>query len=184
MKTKVGEISIGARVFVDDITGIESMENMARILESCRYFEENKKCKFSAEKSQIMKVRPSRSKRDKVDAEEKVLKIEKGEVKKTEIYKYLGDYITEEGNKLTCIEKRTEKTNFMMRNVMSWGAERITGKMAMQVRFLLLETIVIPSLLYNIETWGALSMNEITLLEKKQKQMLATILGQRGSTSY
>ena len=27
-------------------------------------------------------------------------------------------------------------------------------------------------------------MNEITLLERKQKQMLATILGQRGSTSY
>ena len=184
LKTKVGEISIGARVFVDDITGMGSMENMARIVESCRYFEENKKFTFSSEKSQIMKVRPSRSKRGKADIEEKVLKIKKGEVKKTEIYKYLGDYITEEGNKLTCIEKRTEKTNFMMRNVMSWGAERVTGKMAMQVRFLLLETIVIPSLLYNTETWGALSVNEITLLERKQKQMLATILGQRGSTSY
>ena len=62
----------------------------------------------------------------KADIEEKVLKIKKGEVKKTEIYKYLGDYITEEGNKLTCIEKLTEKINFMMRNVMSWGAERVT----------------------------------------------------------
>ena len=28
---------------------------------------------------------------------------------KTEIYKYLGDYITEEGNKLTCIEKKDRK---------------------------------------------------------------------------
>ena len=56
--------------------------------------------------------------------------------------------------------------------------------MALQVRFKIYETVVVPTVFANIETWGAIQENEMKELEGIQYKMLRGMLEQKITTPY
>ena len=58
------------------------------------------------------------------------------------------------------------------------------GNMALQVRFKIYETVVVPTVFSNIETWGVMQENEVKELESIQYKILRGILEQKMTTPY
>ena len=95
--------NIGTLMFVDDICGTGSKANIERTIKNCRAAEEKKKMTFNHEKSNYIKISFKKfksTKKDKVEIEEKVTN---GNIKETESYKYLGDFINNKGSNATNI---------------------------------------------------------------------------------
>ena len=56
--------------------------------------------------------------------------------------------------------------------------------MSLQVRFKIYETVVVPTVFSNIETWGIMQENEVKELESIQYKILRGILEQKMTTPY
>ena len=99
--------NIGTLMFVDDICGTGSKANIERTIKNCRAAESKKKMTFNHEKSNYIKISFKKFKCGKKDQIEE--KVTNGNIKETESYKYLGDYINNKGSNITNIEKRKQK---------------------------------------------------------------------------
>eukprot|EP00112_Aurelia_sp_Birch-Aquarium-sp1_P016262 Seg3671.3 transcript_id=Seg3671.3/GoldUCD/mRNA.D3Y31 product="hypothetical protein" protein_id=Seg3671.3/GoldUCD/D3Y31 len=121
--------NIGTFMFVDDICGTGSKMNIERTIKNCRAAESKKKMTFNPEKSNYIRSSFKRSKSAiKNEIEEKVTK---GNIKETESYKYLGDYIDNKGNNITNIEKRKHKIPYMIKEMMRYGDQKVVGEKAL-----------------------------------------------------
>ena len=54
---------------------------------------------------------------------------------------------------------------------MKWGSYNEVGDHAIEVRLMMYETIVIPIILNNVETWGEIKKSNEEKLEKIQKRL-------------
>ena len=150
--TSLGNVMIDCRVFVDDMASIGSnkiVESFVNI--GCKQFEKCKKFSFSIEKSKVMKINKNKSKKEVTTDK---LKITKGGLEESKKYKYLGDIIQEDGKKTEEVESRGIKVKKITEQIMKWTAYESVGDMALELRLMLLEVIIIPITIFNTETWG------------------------------
>ena len=96
--------------------------------------------------------------------------VAKGKIERTPLYKYLGYYITEDGKNQFMIEKRKEKINYMISTTIKYG--EMAGELYFQVIIKILETVIIPTLINNAETWTNITNKEMDEIEKMQKTIL------------
>ena len=68
-------------------------------------------------------------------------------------YKYLGDVITRNGTNKRNLEEREKKVNQAVSGIKSCAQHEIMEKVQKQVTLRLHETVVIPALLTNAESW-------------------------------
>ena len=180
MSTTVSpELGIKAPVYVDDILGMGSKKMVERAIDNTRWLEEEKKFKFNRNKSKYMVVKTGREKDEEV-----VASVKDGKIERTNEYKYLGMWITEENNILKQISEHKDRLKMMMREIKNVGNKCKVGSRDAEVQRLLYESTVIPTITYNMELMTHLTEKEEEELEKLQRYALANIYELPPSTPY
>ena len=169
-------------IFVDDIaamgeTGqIEMVGRKMNALESTKKFQFNNK----EDKTDNMIIKNSNKEEEKAVN----IDIRKGKVGKTNTYKYLGDHYDQSGTNEVKIKKKMEKSKYMALEVKRTGCFANVGRADMMVRMLLLESIIKPSLLANVETWHNITPSEEAIITKHHHKLLCIIFEQKQTTPY
>ena len=171
------ETELETMTYVDDICGVGSKENVEQIIDNCIELEMKKKMTFSTEKSQYMIMKFGKKEPELINKN-----VAKGEIEATPLYKYLGDYITEDGKNQFMMEKRKEKINYMISTRIKYG--EMAGELYFQVIIEILETVIIPTLINNAETWTNITNKEIDEIENMQKTILQRIFKIKRNTPY
>ena len=184
-KIKVHNTEIKCPVFVDDILGVGNRCTIEEVAHNMCTLEKTKKFTFNNDtgKSEILVIE-NRRKKAKEEREEIKIQVRKGNITETQQYKYLGDYYTSEGNNNVKIEKRIEKIEYMASEVKRQGSNNKVGSLDLQIRTLLVDTIIKPSILYNTETWENLTKAEIKKINSAQYRELLIVFEQRSNTPY
>ena len=82
------------------------------------------------------------------------------------------------------IEKNRGKVQHMVNWVKQIGSEHKMGKMSVVIRLKLMEAVVLPSILYNIEAFSAIEEDEYRKLDCVQGNILKQLLEIPNSTPY
>ena len=82
------------------------------------------------------------------------------------------------------IIKRKENIPFMISTVRNHASSRTVGRLAVESRLNLLEVVIIPTILHNIEGYSTITKKEMQQLEAVQHQILTGILELPRTTPY
>jgi hypothetical protein len=181
-RLRVSGVEVRHPVFVDDMAGIGSAQMIQNIEPKMRFLENTKKCTYNTEKgkSEIMKIEINpKSKEDKP-----VVEVRKGVIGYTEKYKYLGDMYDKTGKNMSKIEKKMEKASFIAAEVKREESYSEVGKADTEVRLLLMETMVKPTLLCNTEAWVNIRKEEMRRINQGHYLVLRKVFEQRENTPY
>ena len=175
-------IEIECPIFIDDISGMGTVERIENVGEKMAGLETTKKFQFSNEKdkTEYMVMKNNNKEKERTPR----IEVRKGKINKTKEYKCVGDYYDESGNNELKIKKKMEKSNYMAYETKRRGAYTIVGHAYMSVQLLLLEMTVKPALLANTETWCNITSTEETMITSHHHQVLCIIFGQPKSTPY
>ena len=173
------DLEIGTLTFVDDICGAGSQANVEATIKRCKEMETKKKMTFNVEKSNYLIITNSKKKKEEIKVE-----LSKGPVTRVQEYKYLGDYFVEKGDHGENIRKRKTKGEAAIQNMLRIADPKLTGKMSIQICLKIMETMIIPMILHNSETWTNLKSKDIEELEKIQKHILNKIFGMSANNPY
>ena len=175
------KIKIEALVYVDDIIGIGSKENIEIVGRNLAEMEKRKKYTFNNGngKSHYMMIKTG------VEPEEEVeIKVEKGKIEKTVEYKYLGNWINEKGTVERQVKEIRSKIKGMALEAKRIGHEKKTGNMSTDVIISIYEKTIIPAILYNLEVWTNWRKKDWEEMEKVQAEALKIMFDLPISTPY
>ena len=178
-------LSIGHKLFcvfnttatIDDIIGMGSQEKLKSVENSLQAMEEEKKFTFHDKKSNVMVIKFKRkeSKKATEKGNELNINVKKGKIEQVKEFKYLGESFNEKGDNKTKIQKRLSKIPYMIQVIKRYGSTEKVGKLSMHVRLKLLETVVMPTILYGTEIFTNITKEEYQELQKLQKKLLVGI---------
>ena len=181
--TLIRNIEIESLIFVDDIMFPASRkEGIEMAIGNCRSLEQLKKFTFNTNpsKSAVLVIDKKAKKADiQVRTEVKC-----GKISSVNEYKYLGEWYSLNGSKEVSIKTRNKKVEYLLKEIRKYGDVNKVGKMALEVRKKVYETVVVPTLFANTETWSNVTENELNELEKMQYKILREIYEQPQSTPY
>ena len=176
------EVKVETLIYVDDIQNASSnvkqlenaVDNLKRLENQKGYIFNNK-----VQKTAIMIMDKKKNKEYKINASVKM-----GEIKQTNQYKYLGEWFNDKGDHSTSIEKRKEKVQYLINQIMFYGNEFILGRYTILTRVKIYKTMIYPALFHNVETWSIINNSDLNELEKMQAVILKRICGQIITTPY
>ncbi len=144
------ELEIQALTYVDDIMAAGSKEVIEKVGKNLRNMEKEKKYTFNNAngKSHFMIIKSGKEKE-----KEPNISVEKGKITRTKEYKYLGNWLTENGTIERQLQEIKTKTIGMLAEVKRIGDESKTGILSTTIQLMLFEKTVIPVMLFNLETW-------------------------------
>ena len=181
--TLIRNIEIESLIFVDDIMfPTSTKEGVERAVGNFKSMEELKKFTFSTDpsKSAILEIGNKRKRqKDSITT-----KVKKGELAMLKEYKYLGEWFEAKGTREYNMEKRNKKVQYLLKEIKKYGDEGKVGTLALEVRVKIYETVVIPTLFANIETWSYIKEKEYTELESMQGKILKGIFEMPQCTPY
>ena len=148
---------IRATQFVDDVSNAGSVRSTNNTIHNCRRLEDSKKMTFSNTNGKTEYTIVNPTKHDPPVTS----KVKKGQVLRTKEHKSLGMWIDERGTYAINIEKNMKRIPHMIQTVKAIGSPRNIGTMALATRIKLVNTVIMPSLLYNIEVIPCLTKDEI-----------------------
>ena len=120
----------------------------------------------------------------KTRPERPALRVTRGEIGYTETYKLLGDQYDQTGRNSSKIKKKMETTSYIAAEVKRQSSYELDGKADTCVRLLLMETVVIPTLLFNTETWVNVTNEEMNNINKGHYHVLRKVFEQKEHTPY
>ena len=174
---------IESLTFVDDIIGIGTKKTVEKVGRNLRTMEIQKKFTFNKEKTNIMKITPHKQNVNKNMITPRI-EVGQGRVGLIKEEKYLGEWIDGTGSNKIKLEKKKEKINHMIQEVKRLGSYHKVGKMDMRVRLQLLDKIVMPALLYNMDLWTRVTKKEEEEINGMQGKILKGIFGLSTGTIY
>ena len=144
------EIGIGA--YVDDLESAGSSGTANNTIKNCGLMEERKKVNFNTGmgKSGVLVVNEKGIGNGAITA-----KVKNGRFKEVDEYKMLGTWLDKTGKFIINIIKREQKLGYMIGSTKRIANTRTMGKLAMNARLKIMETVLIPSFLYNSEAFAA-----------------------------
>ena len=164
---KIGESKVNAQLYVDD--AISYAEGYAQ--QEATLAEDNDfavRHKWGADKCKTMEIGNKKEKRS-------TWKLGDKEITKCQSYKYLGETIMRNGKNDENIKERLAKMKNAVRAINTCSRNKIMEQVGMRVALQLHETVTIPSLLYNAETW-TVNKTEKSVINKAEiyawKQMI------------
>ena len=174
------KLIIRATQFVDDITGAGSVHAVNNTITNCNMLEETKKMTFNNTngKTEYSISHPT------AKCEIVTSNVKKGRVERVKEHKALGMWIDERGTYMINIEKNEKRVPHMIETVRVIGSTVNLGRLAIATRMKLVNTVIMPSLLYNVEVVPKLTKEELKQLEKMQKKVLSRLLEVPSSTPY
>ena len=174
-------LQIQALAYIDDVASGGNKSTSNNTIMNCNIMEENKKLTYNTDvgKSAIMIVNEKKGTKNTVTA-----KVKNGEFQLVEEYKYLGTWMDKSGKYKINIQKRKKKIPFMITSVKAIANDKNMGRLSTQARLKLIETVTIPSLIYNAEAYPSYTKIEINELEAIQGRIIRDILEVPGTTPY
>ena len=152
---RYGKTMVNNLLFQDDILKVES--NSRRLNEANRIYE-------VFQNNNLMKFHKSKSKIIKNKKDTKVVTLNGEEICETESYKYLGDIITGDSKYDAMIKQRKNEVTGITAELMSINKDIPPDAMYMQSVVLYMNSIILPKLINNSETWNNLTkLNQDTL---------------------
>ena len=166
----IREVYIPALLFVDDVMSIsEGKDNQKKMLDKIADFAVQHKMEWGVDKCKVMQVGRGKNIAETWQLGDKI-------IESTSEYKYLGDIITRNGTNRRNLEEREKKVNQAVRGIKSCAQHEIMEKVQNQAILRLHETVVVPTLLYNAESW-TLTKSDEKLCEKVEIGALKSVLG-------
>eukprot|EP00794_Sanderia_malayensis_P015001 gene15001-16550_t len=170
---------IGTLIYVDDIGMAGSKTTIETVGKNLRIMESVKKFTFNTDKSKYMVIKGRKEK-----IEEPEIKVKKGDIQRTEKYKYLGNWIDEKGSLEVQIEELERKSYSVIAEIMKIGKEELLGKLSTEAGLIMYEKTVVPMITYNLECWTNIEGKHLKRLEQIQGGILKRILKLPSSTPY
>ena len=166
----INEVYIPALLFVDDVLSVaEGEDNQRKMLDKIADFATQHKMEWGVDKCKVMQVGRGKNVVKDWQLGDKT-------IESASEYKYLGDVITRNGTNKRNLEEREKKVNQAVRGIKSCAQHEIMEKVQNQVTLRLHETVVIPALLTNAESW-TLTKSDEKLCERVEIGALKSVLG-------
>ena len=181
--TMIREIEIETLIYVDDVMFPTSRRSgIENAIGNCKSMEKLKKFTFSnnVNKTAVLKV----GKKERHDKEPFKTQVKKGPIEMVSEYKYLGEWYHESGNKELNLKKRNMKVDYFISEIKRYGDVNQVGELALEVRMMIYETVVVLTLFANIETWSQINEKEWKVLEGIQFKVLNGMSELPVSTPY
>ena len=175
------ELAIKAGIFVDDITGMGGIASANNTIYNCSLMEEKKKMSFNNKNGKTEYMIIGKSKEEVRTVSEKV---KRGHINRVTEHKLVGTWLDETGNYGINNTKRRTKLNFMISSIKRQACPSKIGQYAIEGRIRLAETVVIKSLIFDIETFPVIKEEEIRQLESMQLLILTGIMDLPRTTPY
>ena len=80
--------------------------------------------------------------------------------------------LNKEGNLKEHIKETENKASRIIRQINGISSKQIVGQEEIRVKIKILETCLVPAILYEFEEWGKISKSEMQAIEKIQNQSL------------
>ena len=122
--------------------------------------------------------------KEKKKEESTKITVKKGQIKRVSESKYLGEYFNDRGDNKTIIQKKMNKVAHAIAVAKACGSESKVGKEAMKVRLQILETMIMPSVTYGMETWTNLSKKDKEETGKIHKELITSLFESAKSIPY
>ena len=120
------------------------------ILKNVRTLETKKKATVKLSKSGYMIIKTKNNQK----VEEIRGELRNGTLERCTEYKYLGTWLNEKGTCELNIQKKIEQTKYVIKKVESMASSHQVGNLAIMMKIELYKTVVVPTLLYNMEAFG------------------------------
>ena len=170
---------IGILVFVDDVMSAGNAEDARKCIRNLRVMEILKKFTYGLKKTKIMVINTGKESKEEIQEQ-----VKEGYVEECDMYKYLGLWISQQGNCLLHIKKKSQKIKGEIAAIKCLANYHTMGPYFINVRLQLYQSCIIPSLLFNLEGWNKLGKSELKKLESVQLKSLCTLLEIPKSTPY
>ena len=143
----INEKEINDLLYVDDaLTIAEGQQQQEKTLNCINEFAVKHKIKWGPSKCKVLEIGKHKS----INTE---WKLGNEIIKGTDCYKYLGDHVNRKGTNNENINERIEKMKTSTRSIISYGTSSTMRNLKSTMLIELHETISIPSLLNNSESW-------------------------------
>ena len=165
----INEKKLNDLLYVDDaLTLAEGKKQQVKTLERVDAFATKHKIKWGASKCKVLEI-------GKHTNPQKTWKLGDQEIEGADTYKYLGDHICRKGLNKRTIEDRSNKMKTATREIINCGTSTTMKSLDAKILIELHETISIPSLINNCESW-LLTKQDLADLEKIEVWSLKRIL--------
>ena len=163
------ELKIPTLLWVDDVvTFVESADDQNEVLDKIDLFAKNHKLRWGGDKCQVLRIGKSNA------GDEHCWKIGDMPISETDTYKYLGDVITSDGRNKKNIESRKNKLNATTITISAIASSEILYKIETSVLLRLHDSINLPCLLTNAESW-TLNKSEQEEVERIEIQAIKNL---------
>ena len=167
--TTINEREINDLLYVDDaLTIAEGKEQQEQTLKCMNAFAIKHKIKWGPSKCKVLEIGKHSNIKHK-------WKLGKEDIEGADSYKYLGDHINRKGTNNENIKERVGKMKVSTIEIISYGTSSTMKKLKVAMLIELHESISIPSLLNNSESW-LLNTTNILELEKIEVWALKRLL--------
>ena len=164
---------------VDDILTIQKCSTKAAEVNAViNSFVELKKLRLSKEKCHRVHV----SKQSKKETNCPKLKVHEEEMETSEKEKYLGDVFNKNGSPKVNIEERKHKGYAIVSEILAILNEVPLGSHRMEIGLLLRQAMLINGILFNSESWHAVTDEDLKGLEKVDEHLLRSIVNGHSKT--
>ena len=154
---------------------------MQEMLSIAEEFQKKNLLNFNLDKSEQMIMKYNKKRRE---VERKNVLLNGKEIKTVESYNYLGDIKCYEGTQNACIANRISSGMGVINEIKFLVKQEAFIDQSLEISIRLVETILIPKVIYACETWTNLTKKNINDLERLQKDALTLINGLPKSTPY
>ena len=162
----LGSVEIRSMEFVDDITDPNSDKNSA--LTSNRIIEHEKRISFSFEKCELLKMN-SRDKQGNIMVNGEI-------IKPVEAARYLGDKFSSKGNYTDLCKDRMDRAKGSTFELIALCREVKFGTRQIENMLTLYQSVFLPQLIYNCESWSNMTPKDYKVLQSAQLLYLRNVM--------
>ena len=154
---KVDSVKVDCLLWVDDVmTVAEGKPQQQETLNMVHDYGKKHRLKWGIEKCAVLEIGNHKEIKE-------IWKMGDAEVRHRNLYKYLGEIICRNGKNIENIEERSKKAKTSTKCITTIGKQEIMRKIEINATLKLHETLTIPILLHNCETWCLSKTDELKL---------------------
>ena len=173
-------VAVQSLIYVDDILGHGSENNIRGTVTNLRGLETEKKLSFGIAKTHIMKIQLTKKK----NLKDLNLSVRQGEIDMSEREKYVGVTVNEKGNNTDRVDDSKNKAKVLSKLINEWGSPFKVGNLALETRIFLINNLAIQSIFHSAETWTNISLTNSKSIEGIHRNLLTSVLEVEQSTPY
>ena len=141
-------------------------------MENCHKKEKEKLWEFSVDKTLWMCINNRKRNLEDIRVE-----INQGMLRRTEKYKYLGNFVNEKGNMDAQLEYMETKIPCVIREGNKLCCPQKVGKAEIDAKILVHKAQIVPAVFYNLEAWMNIRKADWERIERIQLKILRGLFG-------